>query len=403
MSEKIGWYHPVDESDQWDGFNDSGIEHFRGRPIMHLAREAIQNSLDAKENDYVLVKICLKKLKTASVPGIDELKKNIKLCYDIAENEGPIAKAFFQTAVDELNRKEINVLEISDYNTTGMVGPCNNGTKYYAFMKAKGQSRKDSETASGSYGIGKFAPYASSHIRTIFVSTIYENQTGGLKQLTQGKSILMSHDKDGQRRQGVGFWGICDKCRPVEGIKASLPSIIQKANRQEEMKKGTKLTILCFDASDHWKEILAVSVAENFFGAINNGELMVEIEDITLNKDTIMHFFNRTDIKNLLKSLQELPDEPNLFEVSRNYLEALQNNQEVIVEESERRELGLVQLRILIREGLPKRVCALRNGMFISDRLSGLKSFSDYKDFVAVVQCMSKKEMSFSQNGATQA
>ena len=39
-----------------------------------------------------------------------------------------------------------------------MVGPCNNGTKYYAFMKAKGQSRKDSETASGSYGIGKFAP-----------------------------------------------------------------------------------------------------------------------------------------------------------------------------------------------------------------------------------------------------
>ena len=49
MSEKIGWYHPVDESDQWDGFNDSGIEHFRAGPLCTLPREAIQNSLDAKK------------------------------------------------------------------------------------------------------------------------------------------------------------------------------------------------------------------------------------------------------------------------------------------------------------------------------------------------------------------
>ncbi len=29
----IGWHHPVDDADQWDGFNDSGIEHFRGNPM----------------------------------------------------------------------------------------------------------------------------------------------------------------------------------------------------------------------------------------------------------------------------------------------------------------------------------------------------------------------------------
>lgn len=27
--ETIGWHHPNDEADQWDGFNDSGIEHFQ--------------------------------------------------------------------------------------------------------------------------------------------------------------------------------------------------------------------------------------------------------------------------------------------------------------------------------------------------------------------------------------
>jgi hypothetical protein len=35
MSKKIGWNHPVDASDQWDGFNEPGIEHFSGSPIPH--------------------------------------------------------------------------------------------------------------------------------------------------------------------------------------------------------------------------------------------------------------------------------------------------------------------------------------------------------------------------------
>ena len=43
----IGWTHPIDESDQWDGFNEPGIEHFSGSPIRHLAREVVQNSLDS--------------------------------------------------------------------------------------------------------------------------------------------------------------------------------------------------------------------------------------------------------------------------------------------------------------------------------------------------------------------
>ena len=62
VPDKIGWYHPIDESDQWDGFHDSGIEHFRGRPIMHLAREAIQNAIDARLEKYVVVDIRLEKM-----------------------------------------------------------------------------------------------------------------------------------------------------------------------------------------------------------------------------------------------------------------------------------------------------------------------------------------------------
>jgi hypothetical protein len=43
-------------------------------------------------------------------------------------------------------------------------------------MKATGLSKKemyDDDTGLGSYGIGKFAPFAVSQLRTIFVSTVY--------------------------------------------------------------------------------------------------------------------------------------------------------------------------------------------------------------------------------------
>jgi len=214
VSRDWGWVHATDESDQWDGFNDSGIEHFRGKPIIHLAREIIQNSLDARVSgdEPVVVKIRLHKVPTISIPDIEQLRENIKLCLDAAEDpecgEGPKAADFFRRAYEVINKNEISVLEISDFNTSGIVGPCINGKPYYAFMKASGQSVKQSDTASGSYGIGKFAPYAVSSLRTIFVSTVYKDDKGNDIQLTQAKAILTSYfTKDKTTRKGVGFWG----------------------------------------------------------------------------------------------------------------------------------------------------------------------------------------------------
>jgi len=115
--------------------------------------------------------------------------------------------------------------------------------------------------------------------RTIFVSTVYQDDDGHWRQLTQGKSILMSHDRAGKRRQGVGFWGVIDQCQPVEGFSPDLPSWLQRASSADGMptSKGTKITILCFDTTENWEDLLAVSVAENFFGAIIGKKLKVNI------------------------------------------------------------------------------------------------------------------------------
>ncbi len=149
MSKEIGWNHPVDASDQWDGFNEPGIEHFSGSPIPHLAREVNQNSFDSGNGGTVRVKLTQRMVETSQIPNLEELKATIQSCQTASVNESPKARQFFEQASTDLSKSKISILEISDYNTKGMAGPSHNGTPFYAFMKAKGQSKKASDTATG--------------------------------------------------------------------------------------------------------------------------------------------------------------------------------------------------------------------------------------------------------------
>ena len=393
MTNVIGWHHPKDESNQWDGFNEPGIEHFRGSPVKHLAREVIQNALDASHDKEkaVSVKIRLNKISTESIPNIDELRSNVEYCLLGAEKEGPKAQVFFKTAFEELAKKEISILEISDFNTSGMRGPSENGTPFYAFMKAKGQSVKDSKTAGGSYGIGKFAPYAVSKLRTVFVSSISTNDSGVTEQLTQGRSILMSHDVGEERKQGVAYWGIKSRCQPVVGIDANMPNWLVRASSKEsnEYKTGTKLSVLCFDEYKNWQLLLTMSVMENFFGAIIDGRLVVNIDDkYRLDTTTIEDFFDVNNLTSQFKADEIEKEDIDRFNNRYNYLKAIKSR--LLEETSQTSTLGKCTLKILLDEKLPKRVCILRNGMFISENIVGLKNFSDFKEFSAVFTCDSE-------------
>ena len=59
-----------------DGINNPMISHFTGNFNYHLAREIIQNSLDAKLNavDPVHVKFSLEEFDKNDYPGYDEFK-----------------------------------------------------------------------------------------------------------------------------------------------------------------------------------------------------------------------------------------------------------------------------------------------------------------------------------------
>ncbi len=391
----IGFHFPIDDSGQWDGFNDPGIEHFTGNRLQHLGREVPQNTIDAKDpkaSGAARISVALIKVPASSLPGRAQLNDAIARCAAAATaDKGDKATKFLGEAAKLLAAKDLSVLQIRDANTTGLVGPCTNGTPFFAMLKATGQSQKPG-TSTGSYGIGKFAPFAVSELRTVFVSTVWSDSDGKLQHYVQGKSVLMSHlDPRGRTHRGTGFWGYSKGCLPVTELNDVVPDWLKMTdqNGSLEGQAGTMLSIIGFTPTKNWQQVLAANIVENFFGAIWRGELEVDIKDgPTITATTIDDVLADADVR---ASIADQPGEPELFSNVASYLAALKGGDEVELAKTENLHLGTCELRILVGENLPKRVAVLRNGMLITEGLPGLRRFGDFKEFAAVLECTAKK------------
>ncbi|UYN99124.1 MAG: hypothetical protein KIT02_14510 [Devosia sp.] len=381
-----GFEFPLDYAGQWDGFNDPAMEHFTGNPFQHLGREVPQNTLDAILSHPAKLRIKLVQVPVSDIPDVEGLRDVVQRCViSAAKDDGDKSSKFFAEAERLLSRPEITVLQIEDYNTAGVAGPCENGYPFFALLKATGQSKK-SETSTGSYGIGKFAPFTVSALRTVFVSTVWQDSSEKQHHYVQGKSVLMSHlDDAGKTRRGTGFWGVRDGCMPVEGHLPKVPAWLRRTNNE----RGTTISILGFVPSKGWQGVLAANVVENFFGAIAAGELEVEIgETEAITAATLPSRFSSASV---IDSISDQEGEPERFQNASSYLAALSDGGEVITCETENLHLGRCELRILVGENLPKRVAVLRNGMMITESMQGLKRFGDFKEFVGVLECKSTK------------
>ncbi|NJO33085.1 MAG: hypothetical protein HC869_07990 [Rhodospirillales bacterium] len=350
-----------------------------------------QNTIDAKTAAPARIRFKRRRVPVRSLPGLDDLIRAVDSCAEAAIEDGSSkAEKFFAAAKTMLKGKDISILQVRDSNTTGLVGPCRYGTPFFAMLKATGQSRKD-DTSSGSYGIGKFAPFTVSELRTVFVSTVWKDEDDNLHHYVQGKSVLMSHrDAADSTRRGTGFWGIEKNCAPVIGMQECVPEWLRFADDAgEPAATGTMLTILGFQPDPNWQKMLAANITENFFGAISRGELEVDIDGVeSITKATLRSTFNDNEIIEAAKKQSYGPDR---FERAAYYLWALQDDPEVIVEKHENQHLGECHLRILVGENLPRRVAVLRNGMLITESPYRLKRFNDFKEFIAVLECPTEK------------
>ncbi len=382
---KPDWFFPSNNGGAHDGFNDAGIETYTGARYDGLAREIIQNSLDATVDDesMVTVEFDLVKISREEFPGKDALLRAMKRCMEVSNDDK--AKAFFENAIQELGRKEIPCLKISDRGTTGLRGDyCKREGKWHAITKGRGISADKSETSGGSFGIGKNAPFAVSSLRTVFYSTFYKEGDKSVYR-AQGKSILMSHaTSDGEYTQATGFYGHPNGCLPIEGnASGDIPKILRPE------KQGCVVFVPGFIIEPQWRKKIMATVVSNFFCAISQKKLEVLIQDEKGDIEEI-------DLKTLGDCLQEISDSEIDSEIvqhnANHYYRAMQSTDENAYREAELPILGHCKMWVLVGEDLPKRVALLRKtGMLITDDQKGLKRWVGRVDFAGVFLCDSAK------------
>ena len=342
-----------------------------------LARETIQNSLDAgNQLGPVDVSFELFKLYTKDEFGRRELDDSIGLCIEEAKRVGD-GKALntLENARSILAKKEVPVLRISDSKTTGLPGGL-----WKALVKTQGLSQKGgSETAGGSYGIGKYAPFAVSPLRTVFFWSCFE-EDGELTERFQGKAILMSHHGIDGETQGTGFYGLMDEC---ESLGENFPSIFRNVDKFGTPMVGTSLSIVGFPET-HWQEEIAKNVLANYFPALFWGTLTVTIEP---REDEDLFEINAQSINDWFTYLlgsentADLDSEDNLAE-AKLFSDLLRGP---VCAEREDVDFGHVRLWIRVAEGMPSKVALVRQtGMVITTRQKRLWYFPGLRDFIAL-------------------
>ena len=178
MTKEFKWEFVVDPKGSHKAFNNSDLERFKINRYKSLAREVIQNSIDACDDKSkpVRVEFSTYTKETNDIPDREGLLKKVTACIPTAKKDRnrKEAEPWFNAAKKILEGKTFEVLQMSDYNTVGIAGPCELGYPFFSFMKAMGDSVKPDPTAGGSHGIGKRAPLVCSKLRTHITSTRYQ-------------------------------------------------------------------------------------------------------------------------------------------------------------------------------------------------------------------------------------
>jgi hypothetical protein len=336
------------------GFNEAVVTNFKGHLSYHLARESIQNIIDAAVNFPAKADFQLFRWKAKDIPEYEELIEIFKSCRDYFNNN-PQSVDFFKIAIEKLEKNQsLPVLRISDYNTRGLTGGDDdiNGD-YYNFLKSSGASSKRSGSG-GSFGLGKGAYFAASSLHTIFVSSIY----GKDKCVFQGKLRLVTHVRNGVKSQHTGSFGLAGQ-KPVRS-----PELIPELFRRKE--QGTDIYIVGFYEDEGWDEQIIKSVLNNFWLAVLWSKLEARVGNLTIDRNNIRKLM----FKYFSEDENDTEENPNPLPVFLAYTDEFNHKKFGEDKEGVLPTLGHVMLYVLLKENFYKKISYFRlTGMEIQKRL----------------------------------
>lgn len=264
------------------GVNDAGIGIFKRQPYKGLAKEILQNVTDAKDDNLpdnvpVKAKFELIYVDRDDIPNYKRLDEVIHKCHEYYHDgdDGAKLKVICDASEKYLSQNDkVPVLKISDYHTYGLCGVHEEkGSNWTGLVRERSATNK-SNGSSGAFGVGKFAPFNFSSLRTVLYST--KSRDG--ETAFQGKAILTTfseYDESAKKnvtKQNIGLFADSDSDNydAVFSVNDIAPVF-----RRDEV--GTDIFVLGFEKEDDWVAQSAISVIEYFFYSIYRGKLEVEI------------------------------------------------------------------------------------------------------------------------------
>jgi hypothetical protein len=367
------------EAGKTEGLAYAGFETFRGSPFTSCARETGQNSRDASAGKgAVKVSFDLRAIKRCDVPFADELQLAIDRCLSAPQDEK--TQKHLEIALAAISSSEIKVLEISDYNTTGLVGPIDDDTSVFnALVKGDGITNKPDPTSAGSFGIGKNAAYAISELQTVIYSTCYEDRDTGEKQFAvQGRLRLISHSDGDKKFSAEGYWG----APSFRAIQDSAEAPVWM--RRNEV--GTSIFSVGFRQEDDWEKRMTISLVNNFFLAIDRGDIEFSVGgDFSITRSSLDSVLGLKELRDIAKESDQLME----LERAQQLVRCVRS-EAAIRHTIHVKGLGDFTLHLLVAEGLPREVHVVRNGIYICDNFSKfsepLRRFLGTKEFIAVLE-----------------
>lgn len=373
----LNWYFGPSASEE-HGPKDSITQTFKGDKYYSLAREVIQNSLDAvvDKSKPVKVKFSLFNILKLELPQLFDVSKRYQMCTDYYSTDN-VFENFCKTAQEILSKDEVTCLRISDYNTTGLeYSPDDTKCKFYAFMDAVGVTNKTSAGAGGSFGFGKGAYYAASPLRVITVSSVYDID----KFIFRGKARLTTHkNESGNKADYTGLFGI-DNGKAIDN-----PELLPDLLRRKE--KGTDIVIIGFNSDEQiWKTSLVKSILNNFWLSIWEEHLIAEVGDITIDKSNLeqvmLDYYN-----------DEIPDgsvnEPENWNPYP-YFKAIKFKENPLFTkyfEEDLPTLGKVRLAVFLKDNYPNRIMYMRSPKMVVFKKTDNRGFN----YAGVFVCENEK------------
>ena len=240
-------------------------------------------------------------------------------------------------------------------------------------LLSDGVSAKGSN-ATGTYGNGHSVAIPASNLRYI----LYGGVTDNGRRIGAGHAVLASHTgnlKDDHPRAGDGFfvykfWNGKDGKLYDYATARAIPELIagDLQNIRETDRHGTAVVIPAFN---HFREkrplwdMVSRAVACNFFEAIEEERLQVQVEDLRPGKNPTPQVLHRATLRGVLEAHRE-DKRSGAFLSGQRACEAhevLRSGESHTVQT----KMGVIRVKLLHRGSGNTRVDLCRNGMWITD------------------------------------